>query len=129
MAWHIQVRCTFDLYLILASIFQFPGIVIPSEVACSVARGGRQHYALEYEVLVGTGTWAKADALNIPKNAIFGGECEQGEVLYIGRVKHEGHEITGKVEPSTGFCFITYNNKVHAYDRFEVLVPSENAST
>lgn len=101
-------------------------MIVPSEHYCFVARGGDIMKEMHCDVLIGSATWVKADALNIPQNAIFGGECDEGNILYIGRVNHEGHQLIGKVEPATGWCYVTHHikRKVHGYDKFEILVPS-----
>lgn len=37
---------------------------------------------------------------NAPKNAFIAGETEHGESSFIGRVKHEGNFLIGKIHVS-----------------------------
>jgi hypothetical protein len=55
-------------------------------------------------------------------NHFPGGKTEDGETLYIGRVKHDGTLTIGKVQPSHGVCYISYGGKEIRYSDFEILV-------
>ena len=51
-----------------------------------------------------------------------GGETEDGEPLFIGRVHHEGTVTIGKVQGSHGCCYIPYGGQELAFDAYEVFV-------
>ena len=56
-------------------------------------------------------------------NAIPGGISSSGEVLYIGRVNHEGKLICGKIHPSYQCLFVPDGGKEHCYQYgYEILV-------
>lgn len=59
---------------------------------------------------------------NIPDNAIPGGETEDGEPLFIGRVEHEGTMTIGKVQPSHSVCYIPFAGSEVAFPDYEILV-------
>lgn len=66
--------------------------------------------------------WVRVGGSNIPPNAIPGGESEDGEPLYVGRVHHEGSVTTGKVQQSHGVCYISFAGEELAHPEYEVLV-------
>jgi hypothetical protein len=69
----------------------------------------------------GTGPvyWAPASGTQVPPEAIQGGM--DGEPLYIGRAKHEGALIPGKVVPSHGVCYVAWGGAEHPISEYEVL--------
>lgn len=59
--------------------------------------GGVENSKSEFEVLVGSpGSWIAVSGGDIPPTAQVGGESEDGEPLFIGRVQHEGTVTIGK---------------------------------
>ena len=89
---------------------------------CYVAWGGGEHGKQDYEVLVGgQGNWVASLGGNVPESAMQAGKSEDGEPLYIGRVKHEGIITIGKVQPSHKVCYIPYAGKEYNYHGYEVL--------
>lgn len=58
----------------------------------------------------------------MPPNAIPGGETEDGEPLFIGRVNHEGTVTIGKVQASHNTCYIPYGGSEVAFTDYEILV-------
>lgn len=59
--------------------------------------------------------------MQIPQNAVPGGETKDGEPLFIGRVNHESSLTPGKVHPSHGCLYISYAGEEISYKEFEVL--------
>ncbi|KAG5674974.1 hypothetical protein PVAND_004917 [Polypedilum vanderplanki] len=97
-----------------------PGKVLRSHGLCYVAWGGGEHGKDSYEVLVGDGAWVSTSNAGIPSNALPGGESEDGEPLFIGRVNHEGTLTIGKVHPSHNCCYISYAGQELAFSDYEV---------
>lgn len=98
-----------------------PGKLVPDHGTCYVAWGGGEHGKETYEVLVGNVNWVPASGSEIPPNALPGGESEDKEPLFIGRVNHEGTLTPGKVHPSHGCCYISYAGQELAFADYEVL--------
>ncbi|CAL7949665.1 unnamed protein product [Xylocopa violacea] len=100
-----------------------PGKVKPGDSVCYVAWGGEEHGKSDYEVLCGCDpAWVPTSENNIPSNAIPGGESEDGEALYVGRVHHEDAITIGKVQPSHSVCYIAYGGKEIAFPEYEIMV-------
>lgn len=70
----------------------------------------------------GPNNWVPVSGTNIPPGAVPGGESEDGEPLYIGRVRHEGSITTGKVQQSHGVCYISFAGEEIAHPDYEILV-------
>lgn len=106
----------------------FPGGLIPGKLLAShgtayVPWGGSENAVPEYEVLCDfNGTWIANSGSNIPPNAVAGGQSEEGEALYVGRVLHEGALTVGKVQPSHGVCYIPYGGQELGFPDYEILV-------
>lgn len=66
-------------------------------------------------------TWVAVSGNEIPPNAFPGGETEDGEPLFIGRVQHEGTVTIGKVQPSHSCCYISYGGCELAFNDYEIL--------
>jgi hypothetical protein len=118
-----------------------PGKVSKTHKGCLLAWGGKEHGKVKYEILVGSARWIQGTGQTIPPNAIEGKSClsqqqkglnlngfyfaggrtEDGETLYIGRVKHDGTLTIGKVQPSHGVCYIPYGGKEIRYSDYEIL--------
>ncbi|XP_046388983.1 uncharacterized protein LOC124157929 isoform X1 [Ischnura elegans] len=100
-----------------------PGKVNPNHKVCYVPWGGEEHGKEEYQVLCGTDLeWISSTGSDIPAGALPGGNTEDGEVLYVGRVPHEGTITIGKVHPSHGVCYIPYGGSELGFPDYEVLV-------
>ncbi|XP_012524783.1 uncharacterized protein LOC105830158 isoform X2 [Monomorium pharaonis] len=100
-----------------------PGKVKPSHSVCYVAWGGAEHGKSDYQVLCGCRpTWVPISGGNIPANAIPGGETEDGEPLFVGRVHHEGTVTIGKVQPSHSVCYIPFGGEEVASSEYEIMV-------
>ncbi|XP_018369126.1 PREDICTED: uncharacterized protein LOC108765092 isoform X1 [Trachymyrmex cornetzi] len=100
-----------------------PGKVKPGHSVCYVAWGGAEHGKTDYQVLCGCKpTWVPVSGGNIPPNAIPGGETEDGEPLFVGRVHHEGTVTIGKVQPSHNVCYIPFAGSEIASSEYEVMV-------
>ncbi|XP_015433309.1 PREDICTED: uncharacterized protein LOC107189323 isoform X2 [Dufourea novaeangliae] len=100
-----------------------PGKVKPGHSVCYVAWGGGEHGKTDYQVLCGCNpAWVPTSGNNIPANAIPGGETEDGEALYVGRVNHEGTVTIGKVQPSHSVCYIPFGGAEVAFPEYEIMV-------
>lgn len=100
-----------------------PGKLVASHGTAYIPWGGVENAVPQYEVLCGVnGNWLACSGGNIPSNAVPGGQTEDGETLYIGRVIHEGTLTIGKVQQSHGVCYIPYGGQELNYQQFEVLV-------
>lgn len=99
-----------------------PGKALKSHGVAYIAYGGGEHPKEDYEVLVGSGTWVTSSGSDIPPNALPGGESEDGEPLFVGRVQHEGTTTVGKVHPSHGSCYIPFAGQELAFTEYEILI-------
>lgn len=73
---------------------------------------------LEVQPLSGSHTWVSASGGEIPSGAVQGGT--DGEPLYVGRARHEGGLIPGKVKPTHGVCYIPWGGEEHGKNDYEV---------
>lgn len=53
-------------------------------------------------------SWIDSEGGAVPSNAVVGGNTNDGETLYIGRVVHNGTVTVGKIHPSHGVCYFPY---------------------
>lgn len=91
-------------------------------------RNNSQSYLLQ--VLCGVDCeWMPTSNDKIPVTAVEAGfsEGNNTEFLYVGKAKHLGHIIPGKVQPSHKVCYIPYDGREIAKTDYEILVcPSIN---
>jgi hypothetical protein len=66
----------------------------------------------------GAASWVHAQGGEVPPNAVKGGH--DTEDLYIGRARHEGALIPGKVVPSHGVCYVAWGGMEHGKNEYEV---------
>ncbi|KAH7935294.1 hypothetical protein HPB52_005719 [Rhipicephalus sanguineus] len=102
-----------------------PGKVVPSLGTCYVSFDGIEEKYSDYQVLVSDGNtleWLPGTAGAVPTGAIQGGTTSKGEPLYIGRCRHDGDLVVGKVHPSLQRIYIPYYGKEYYYEDYEVLV-------
>ncbi|XP_047022434.1 uncharacterized protein LOC124631846 isoform X1 [Helicoverpa zea] len=108
---------------------QHEGAVIPGKLCAShgcayVPWGGQEHGKPQYQVLVGgPNNWVRTNGSNVPPGAFPGGQSEDGEPLYVGRVNHEGSLTTGKVQQSHGVCYISFAGQELGFPDYEILMP------
>ena len=101
-----------------------PGKLVASHGVTFVAWGGQEHGKPQYQVLVGgPNNWIRTNGSNVPPGAFPGGESEDGEPLFIGRVNHEGSLTTGKVQQSHGVCYIPFAGQELGFPEYEILMP------
>ncbi|XP_072945871.1 uncharacterized protein [Epargyreus clarus] len=99
-----------------------PGKLVGSHGCAYVPWGGQEHGKPEYQVLVGGPVnWVPTSGSNIPPGSFPGGETEDGEPLFVGRVNHEGSITTGKVQQSHGVCYISFGGQELGFPEYEVL--------
>ncbi|KAL0851414.1 hypothetical protein ABMA28_007224 [Loxostege sticticalis] len=100
-----------------------PGKLVQSHGAAYVPWGGLEHGKPEYQVLVGGfNNWVPTSGSSIPPGAFPGGQSEDGETLFIGRVRHEGSLTTGKVQQSHGVCYISFAGQELGFPEYEILL-------
>ncbi|XP_075216252.1 uncharacterized protein LOC142321769 isoform X1 [Lycorma delicatula] len=100
-----------------------PGKINKSEGVCCVTWRGTVHKISEYEILSGCNVvWVPDSDGSVPCEALPAGKSEIGEVLYVGRVKHNGATIIGKVQRIHDVCYIAYDGQEISYSDYEVLV-------
>ncbi|KAL1472450.1 hypothetical protein MTO96_039318 [Rhipicephalus appendiculatus] len=102
-----------------------PGKVVPSRGYCYIPHGGAEHLFRDCQVLVSNGAplaWLPESNGAVPSGAIQGGKTHDGEPLYIGRAKHNGMLIVGKVHPSKRRLYVSFDYKEHNYSEYQVLV-------
>jgi Protein of unknown function (DUF3421) len=96
-------------------------------------------------VLVGTGEWIRGTGgtgggtnysnalpgnfsnqinfvITLRNNQLAGGETEDGELLFVGRVRHDGTVTIGKIQPSHKTCYIAYAGKELGFADYEILL-------
>lgn len=101
-----------------------PGKFVPSHGVAFVPWGGLEHAKPEYQVLVGgPNNWVPTSGSNVPPGAFVGGQSEDGESLYVGRVRHEGSITTGKIQQSHGVCYISFGGQELGFPDYEILMP------
>ncbi|CAK1544511.1 unnamed protein product [Leptosia nina] len=107
---------------------QHEGAMLPGKLAAShqcayVPWGGVENGKQQYQVLVGgSNNWVPTSGSNIPPGAFPGGESEDGEPLYVGRVRHEGSITTGKVQQTHGVCYIPFAGQELGFPEYEILM-------
>ncbi|XP_075969891.1 uncharacterized protein LOC142972553 [Anticarsia gemmatalis] len=105
-----------------------PGKFVPSLGLSFISWGGESHNKSTYEVLCGFDCmWVPTSKDRIPVGAVVGGHSEniEHEKLYVGRVRHLGHIIPGKVQPSHRVCYVAYEGKEVGVENYEILVVPE----
>lgn len=101
-----------------------PGRLTPPDGFALVSLKGLDIKATSYEVLCNVeGTWVKGHGHDVPEDAVAGGETDKGEPLYVARADHLGKMIVGKVQRSTGFCFVLFDGTEFGNGNYEVFVP------
>lgn len=73
----------------------------------------------------GNAVWVAASSTSIPDGAYEAGQ-DSGEPLIVGRARHEGALIPGKVVRSHGVCYVAWGGGEHGKDEFEVLMGGGN---
>lgn len=66
----------------------------------------------------GAATWVPAAAGEVPPNAVPGGI--DSEQLFVGRARHEGALLPGKIVPSHGVCYVPWGGGEHGKPEYEV---------
>ncbi|XP_026759335.2 C3 and PZP-like alpha-2-macroglobulin domain-containing protein 8 isoform X2 [Galleria mellonella] len=100
-----------------------PGKLVASHGCAYVPWGGQEHGKPTYQVLVGgPNNWVPTNGSNVPPGAFPGGQTEDGETLFIGRVRHEGSVTTGKVQQSHGVCYISFGGQELGFPDYEILM-------
>ncbi|XP_076637383.1 uncharacterized protein LOC143349763 isoform X4 [Colletes latitarsis] len=68
---------------------------------------------------MGNITWCDAAGGMVPPNAVEGGRDE--EPLFVGRARHEGALLPGKVKPSHSVCYVAWGGQEHGKSEYQVL--------
>ncbi|XP_023311630.1 natterin-4-like [Anoplophora glabripennis] len=100
-----------------------PAKVIPGRNIAYVSYEGEEYHKDSFQVLCEQRfDWIPNHGGYIPPGAIEGGRTSDGEILYIGRVQHEGTQTVGKVHPSHGVCYIPFDGKELSFEDYEILI-------
>ncbi|XP_046391922.1 uncharacterized protein LOC124160192 isoform X3 [Ischnura elegans] len=102
-----------------------PGKLNPNHGKCYIPWGGKEVAMSEYEVLCGSNLeWQRTAGGNVPPRSVPASNAHEGEVMYVGRVHHNGTSTVGKVHPSHGVCYIPFGGEELSFSNYEVLVSS-----
>ncbi len=55
----------------------------------------------------------------VPLRAVVGGTDSSGEKIYVGRAKHDGALLPGKIVPSHGVCYVSHCGAEHAVAKYQ----------
>lgn len=66
------------------------------------------------------GVWMKAKDGHVPLRAVIGGSDTTGEKIYVGRVKHDGALLPGKVVPSHKTCYVAADGIEQGSAKYQV---------
>jgi Protein of unknown function (DUF3421) len=103
-----------------------PGKVFANTLECVIPWGTVANVKTDYEMLVYPGqvSWVASQNGHAPINAFPGGHSEEGETIFIGRVKHEasGAILIGKMQPSHRVCYVAHDGKELNFKQYEILV-------
>jgi hypothetical protein len=69
--------------------------------------------------------WLDDKSGNIPLRAVIGGVDSNGEKIYVGRVKHEGALLPGKIVPSHKVCYFAHGGAEKGAEKCQVLVKNK----
>lgn len=84
--------------------------------------GGKELIITPYELYTGKARWVKVSGEGTPKDAVVGGNENNGTFLYIARAFIEGGWHIGKVRRNATEAFIPYGGKEEIVSDFEILV-------
>ncbi|XP_026474975.1 uncharacterized protein LOC113378634 isoform X1 [Ctenocephalides felis] len=68
----------------------------------------------------GSACWVDASNGEVPPNALSGGK-DGDEELFVGRARHEGALLPGKIVPSHGVCYVAWGGGEHGVQEYQVL--------
>ncbi|XP_046391920.1 uncharacterized protein LOC124160192 isoform X2 [Ischnura elegans] len=104
-----------------------PGKLNPNHGKCYIPWGGKEVAMSEYEVLCGSNLeWQRTAGGNVPPRSVPASNAHEGEVMYVGRVHHNGTSTVGKVHPSHGVCYIPFGGEELSFSNYEVLVSRQD---
>ncbi|KAG6454626.1 uncharacterized protein LOC115446388 isoform X1 [Manduca sexta] len=103
------------------------GKYVPSENIAYFSWGGQILREKKFEVLCGYDCmWVPTQENQIPTLAVEAGYSDSdGEPLYIGRVRHRGHLIPGRLQPSQKACYVLYKFQQITAANYEILTLSQ----
>lgn len=102
-----------------------PGKILEASQTCIIPWGTIANEKVNSQILMcgSDSNWVLAENGRVPTNAFPAGHSEQGETLFIGRVKgSRGDLIVGKVQPSHRVCYIAQDNREMGFSKYEVFV-------
>ncbi|CAG0889772.1 unnamed protein product [Darwinula stevensoni] len=85
-------------------------------------RGWLAYSSLHHRKFPKVAEWVTAGRGKFPVGAMEGGKTSSGEILYIGRTRHESNVLPCKLHPSKSACYVPYGGKEIAKDTYKVLV-------
>ncbi|KAM3959768.1 uncharacterized protein ACR2FA_006189 [Aphomia sociella] len=100
-----------------------PAKFVPAKNACTIAYDGEEITKDHFEVLVPIELcWQEGYDGSVPPNAVKAGTTADGEVLYYGRVCHNGTLVPGKIHPTHGSCYYASEGEERCTTEYECLV-------
>uniref|UniRef100_A0A182Q8Z8 Uncharacterized protein n=1 Tax=Anopheles farauti TaxID=69004 RepID=A0A182Q8Z8_9DIPT len=102
-----------------------PGFFNPSTQLCYIPWGGKEHAKKKCEILCTPGRFMRCSDKTLTL-ATPAGLSEEGEPLYIGRVKVEGMWIYGKVQRSHKVCYVPVYKKETNHEKYEIFIKSQS---
>uniref|UniRef100_A0A182NUW5 DUF3421 domain-containing protein n=1 Tax=Anopheles dirus TaxID=7168 RepID=A0A182NUW5_9DIPT len=101
-----------------------PGFFNPASKLCYIPWGGKEHSKRSCEILCTPGEFVECSDKTLTL-ATPAGLSEQGEPLYIGRVKMNGEWIYGKVQRSHDVCYVPWKRKETNHKNYEIFIKSQ----
>ncbi|XP_022116328.2 uncharacterized protein LOC110994130 [Pieris rapae] len=101
-----------------------PGKLSVRHKSASVMYNGKEIPVQNIEVLCSKPDslrWVPSSNGIVPPAAIPGGKTVSGEVLYVGRARHQLSITPGKVHPSHNCCYISFGGSEVSHKMYDVL--------
>lgn len=91
--------------------------------AAHVSFDGREIPKRNFDILLPDGlyVWRTEENGEVPYRALEVGHTHAGEQLYLGRGKHQGAIIPGKIHPSHNCLYLAFSGREVAVRQYEVL--------
>ncbi|CAK1541157.1 unnamed protein product [Leptosia nina] len=101
-----------------------PGKLNVRHNSASIVYNGKEVPVQNVEVLCSQPDslrWVPASNGSVPPGAIQGGKSCNGEILYVGRARHQLSVTPGKVHPSHQCCYIGFGGSEVSHKMYDVL--------